>query len=135
MWKWRVIVLAIGEKSVRYGNAHHMPRIFVGLADLCKAEYHNLWSEGCVIAYKASPRSFKLIEEFILYAEMVREILPGLGIGITDCYVPIRYRLRRRPFFRPKRRFEIDFETEKRALVRVQGEQTYKDDFKKLRIT
>ena len=97
MWKKRVIVAAIGEKGVRYGNGHSMPRVYLVLVEACKTEFYTLTGGGCIIAYTASTRSFRLLERFLSYAEVVREILPGLGIGIGECRVPVRYRLWRRP--------------------------------------
>jgi hypothetical protein len=129
MWKRRVIVAAIGEKGVRYGNARSMPRIFLVLVEACRAEFYDLHSGGCVLAYAASSRSFRLMEQFISYAEAAREILPELGIGITECRVPVRYRL---SDFKP--RFHVDQEIQERALSGIQGSQTYRDDFKRLQI-
>jgi hypothetical protein len=134
MWNKRIIVAAIGEKGMRYGNGRQMPRIFVGLVDACRADFYDVSSSGCILGYTASKRSFKLMELFISYAEALREILPGIGIGISECRVPVRYRLARRPYFRLKPRFEISRETEEQVLARVHGLQTYKDDFKRLQI-
>jgi hypothetical protein len=131
MWNKRVIAAAIGEKGVRYGNAHQMPRIFLVLVDVCKAEFCDLSSGGCVVAYRASSRSFRLLERFISYAETVREILPGLGIGIAECRAPVRYRLFRRPRFRLKAQVDISREMEEQVLARVQDSQTYRDDFRR----
>jgi hypothetical protein len=60
----------------------------------------------------------------------MREILPDLCIGISEGSVPARFR-----WFGLRPDFTIDNEAAKRALERVQGEQTYRDDFEKLRAT
>jgi hypothetical protein len=134
MWNKRIIVAAIGEKGVRYGNGRQMPKIFVGLVDACRADFYDVSSGGCILGYTASKRSFKLMRSFISYAEALREILSGIGIGISECRVPVRYRLVRRPYFRLKPRFEICRDTEEQVLARVQGSQTYRDDFERLQI-
>lgn len=135
MWKSKVIVAAIGEKGICYGNAHNMPRIFVGLVEACEADYYNLSAGGCVLAYKASSRSFRLMERFISFAEALREILPELGIAIDECRVPIHYKLSNYPRFRLKPQFNISREAEQRMFVKVQSYQTYRDDFRKLQLS
>ena len=127
MRKRRVIVAAVGEKGVRYGNDHSMPRMFLILVETCRPESYTVTGGGCVVSYTACRRSFRSLEQFFAYAEAMREILPSLGIGVAEGWVRSRFL-----WFGLKRDFTIDPQAEERALGGVQGVQTYRDVFKKL---
>jgi len=103
--------------------------VFLVLVEACKPESYTLCSGGCVVSYSVSPRSLKLLEKFLSYAEAVREILPALGIGMAAGSVAASFR-----WFGLKPDFTIDPQAEERALAGVQGAQTYRNDFERLRI-
>ena len=139
MWKKRVIVAAIGEKGVRYGSGHGMPRILLELVSSRGAPFFDYRPGGCLIAYPVSARSFGLMERFLSDAEAARETLPALSIGIAECRVLVRYQLLFRPhlhLFRKiglYRKICVDPETIKQVQAKVQGPQNYRDDFERFK--
>ena len=133
MLKRRTIMAALGQKGVHYGNltpgSRSFPRALLILVETCKAESYDINRGGLVVSYTASARGFKLLEEFISCAEAMREILPTLCIGISEGFVPARFR-----WFGLRPDFTIDDQAAERALNRVQSEQKYRDEFERLRI-
>ena len=129
MRKRRTIVVALGQKGVTYGDGRYFPNALMILVESCKAESYDLSRRGMVVSYTASPRGYKLLDQFLSYAEAMREILPDLGIGISDGFVPARFR-----WFGLRPDFTIDDQAAERARERVQGEQTYRDEFERLQV-
>ncbi len=134
MRKRRTIIAALGQKGVRYGvgatpGERYFPRALLILVTACKAESYDISHGGLVVSYTASPRGFKLLGQFLSYAEAMREILPDLGIGISEGFVPARFR-----WFGLQPDFTIDPQAAERARERVQGEQTYRDEYERLRM-
>ena len=130
----RTIVAALGQKGVRYGvgvnpDGRYFPRALLILVTACRAESYGISHGGLVVSYTASPRGYKLVERFLSYAEAMREILPDLGIGISEGVVPARFR-----WFGLRPDTTIDPQAAERARERVQGEQTYGDEFRRLRV-
>jgi hypothetical protein len=134
MRKRRTIVAALGQKGVRYGvgataGGRYFPRALLILVEFCRAESYDISRGGLVVSYSASPHAYKLLAHFLSCAEAMREILPDLGIGISEGAVPARFR-----WFGLRPDFTIDPQAAERALERVQGEQTYRDEFERLRV-
>jgi len=136
MRKRQTIIAALGQKDVHYGvgaipdGGRYFPRALLLLVEACKAESYDLRRGGLVVSYTASPRGYTLLKQFLSYAEAMREILPDLCIGISEGFVPARFR-----WFGLRPDLAIDDQAAERALERVQGEQTYRDEFKRLRVT
>jgi hypothetical protein len=131
MRKRRTIVAALGQKGVTYGvsGGHYFPRSLLILVESCKAESYDISRGGMVVSYTASPRGYKLLAQFLSCAEAMREILPDLGIGISEGFVPARFR-----WFGLRPDFTIDTQAAERARERIQGEQTYRDEFERLQV-
>jgi hypothetical protein len=134
MRKRRTIIVALGQKDVCYGVGEipdggcYFPRALLILVTACKAESYDISTGGLVVSYTACPRGYKLLEEFLGCAEAMPEILPDLCIGISEGFVPARFRC-----FGLRPDFTIDDQAAKRAREKVQGDQTYRDEFKRLR--
>ena len=126
MFRKRVIVAAIGEKDVQYGNGHPMPRIFLELVSTSKADSWTLSRGGAVASFVATRRSIKLLEHFFLRAEILREILPSVRIGVAQGSLPAQF-----DWFGLKRDYRIDLQAEDCALANVQGPQSYRDELEK----
>jgi hypothetical protein len=70
-----------------------------------------------------------MLEHFLSCAEAMREILPDLAIGIAEGFVPARFR-----WFGLRPDFTIDNQAAQRAREGIQGEQTYRNEFERLRV-
>ena len=98
MRRRRTIVAAVGQKGVTYGGGHHFPRALLMLVETCKAESYDISRGGMVVSYTASPRGYKMLDQFLSYAEAMREILPDIRIGIAEGFVAARFhRFKRLP--------------------------------------
>ena len=134
MSKKRVIVAAVGEKGVTYGmsscgDGTSMPQEFLDLVATSKADSWTLTGGGAVASFRASHRSFRLLERFVQRAEALRESLPRVGIGIAEGWLDAQF-----DWFGLKHDWRIAPHAEQRALANVQDEQTYRHVFDELRV-
>ena len=128
------IILAFGERGVRYGvNAHGQgslfPRPLVDLLYSIEIDNGGLGRGGCEAFFRYSRRNLQKIERMVIEAEKLRDTqFPTLGIGLAHG----RITGQRNWLGRLKRRFNPNDETLAKALAAVQGPQTYRETLKEL---
>jgi hypothetical protein len=119
--KW-IIVAAVGERGVVYGNDHNMPMPLIELVSSCNADCWTATAGGAIAYFLQSRRASERLECFFARAEALRESLPLLGVGIARVYSTDQLNW----LGRLKRYFRVDAQTEQCALAGIQGAQTYR---------
>ena len=128
MRKKRIIIAAVGEKGVSYGNHHSMPKEFLELVSASGADSWTLTGGGAIAYFLDSRRVGGLLQRFFVRAESLRESMPLLGIGVTQEYLVGQFDW----LGRLKRNFHVDIVVEQRALDGIQGAQTYQEILKEV---
>ena len=119
--QWLIIV-AIGEKGVRYGKNCSYLRPIVELLHSSDADSWSLTRQGAVVYFLQSQRAFKRIESFFAQLETLRNAIPQIGIGLAREIVHCRFNW----FGLVKQEIENNYELENQALERAQGPQSYR---------
>jgi len=130
----RFIILAFGERGVRYGVNMHgegspIPLPLVKLLYSFEPDNGGLGREGCEAFFRYSRRNLRKLERMVAEVEKLRETqFPALGIGLAHGRIGGQHNW----LGRLKRRFNPDEETLERALAAVQGPQTYRETLNEL---
>jgi hypothetical protein len=118
--QWLIIV-AVGEKGVQYGNNHNYSQQIIELYATNGIPL-GLTQRGAVIYFLQSRNTFKQIEQFFERAELLRQTLPLLNIGLAREILHRKFDW----FGLAKPRVEIDYALENLALERIRGSQNYR---------